>query len=410
MSSPAHDMPAQHASRPPGPGRRRRAVLAVLAAFFTLAAIGCASIVPTLMHRPQSRSPQQPGSGRAQPRVPRLAGAAGLVTPAPGIRARRPHPRRPAVTPGGPARLIGRAMFGGDGPLVGEEGRLGRTLAVVRVYDRIGESFSNPDVDRFMASGSTLVVSLDTTSRAISYASIADGREDGTISSFLRQMNRAAIAYHLNAIYFDFEHEADITATHGRYGTPAEFVRAWDHIHALATAAHLDWNQGGRLHWVLILTHYAYYPKRPGSAWPGASSFWPGNREVDIVGVDGYNTSSCRKATPGSDLVASGSAVQTPADLFDPTLSFARAHGNVPVFVTEWASVPYKSPSVQPGFIHQMEDFVTANHQIGAAMYWDAHGHGNGCDYIIDNRPASLAALTAMGHAAGLQAGALIRG
>lgn len=411
MSYPADDITPQHAAMPPGRSRRRRAILAVLVALLTLAAIGCASVAPTLMHGARdSSTPQLAGSSHSHSRAPRLVGAAGLVTPPP------PHstPRKPRkphrVTPGGPAGFVGNALFGGDGPLVHDEGRLGRTLAIVRVYDQIGQSFNNTDVDREMAAGSTLLVSLDTYSGGPSYASIADGHEDGAISSFLRQMNQAAIAYHLNAIYVDFEHEADMTDTHDRYGTPAEFVRAWDHMHALATAAHLDWNQGGRLHWVLILTHYAYLPVHLSANFPGVSAFWPGNSEVDIVGVDGYNTSTCRTAKPGSNLVAAGSAVQTPADLFDPTLNFARAHGNMPVFVAEWASVPYKSPSIQPGFIGQMQEFVTANHQIGAAMYWDGHGQGNGCNYIIDNRPASLGALAAMGHSAGLQDDPLMRG
>ncbi len=341
-----------------------------------------------------------------------MVGATGLVTPPPHGTPRKPGKggKPPRVTPGGPSGILGNALFGGDGPLVHDQGKLGRTLAIVRVYDFVGQSFDSNYVDQEMAAGSTLLVSLDTRSAGPSYASIAAGHEDGTISSFLRQMNQSAVRYHLNAIYIDFEHEADMAYGRERYDTPAEFVRAWDHIHALATAAHLDWNQGGRLHWVMILSHYAYLPDHPNPNWPGASAFWPGNREVNIVGVDGYNTANCRTARPGSNLVASGSAMQDPAELFDPTLSFARTHGNMPVFVAEWASVPYKAPSIQPGWIHQMQDFVQANHQIGAAMYWDGHGQGNGCNYIIDNRPASLSALATMGHAAGLQAGALRRG
>jgi hypothetical protein len=404
----------QHAPARRGSRLRQRAVLAGLTALLTLAAIGCASIAPTLMQQRHGSSAAQQAAGSAgKPKPPTMVKpptvvkAFGLVTPPPHGAPRKPA--KPPVILGGPAGFGGNALFGGNG-LVQDEGSLGRKLAIVRIYDTIGQSFESPMIDQIMAAGRTLLVSLDTKPGGPSYASIAAGREDGTIARFLRQMNQAAIRYRLNSIYICFEHEANVTSTHDRYGTPAEFIRAWDHVHQLAAAAHLDWNQGGRLHWVLIMTHPAYEAVHLSAKWPGVSAFWPGSREVDIVGVDGYNTGNCRSARPGSNYLASGSAVQTPAQLFDPALSFARAHGSMPVFVAEWASVPYKNSSVQPGFIHQMQSFVTTKHEIHAALYWNAHGAGNGCDYILGTHSASMSALAAMGHASGLQARALIHG
>jgi hypothetical protein len=413
MSYPAHDTNPPRAPARRGDRRRKRGILAVLAGSLTLAAaIGCASIAPTFIHQAKDGSShstalQRSATGHGRSPKSALASAIGLVTPPPPGGSGGKAPGGRTATPGGPSGLTsGNALFGGSVPLLADQGKLGRTLAIVRIYDYIGQPFNNPSVDKMMAAGSTLLVSLDTDGP--SYASIAAGHQDATISSFLRQMNQAAITYHLNAIYIDFEHEADLSR-HGRFGTPAEFVRAWDHIHGLATAMHLDWNQGGRLHWALILTHFAYRDTHPTPQWPGAGAFWPGTRDVDIVAADAYNTSTCRTAKPGTNLVAKGTAVQTPADLFTPVLTFAAAHGGLPVFLAEWGTVPYVTPWVQPQFIHQMQDFVTANHQIGAALYWDAHGQG-GCNYILDNRPASLAALATMGHAPGLQAGALQHG
>jgi hypothetical protein len=57
-----------------------------------------------------------------------------------------------------------------------------------------------------------------------------------------------------------------------------------------------------------------------------------------------------------------------------------------------------------------MQQFVTANREIGAALYWDGHGQGNGCNYIIDGNPASLAALANMGHAALMQGSSVLAG
>jgi hypothetical protein len=291
--------------------------------------------------------------------------------------------------------VAGGALFGGDVPLAAVQPELGRKLAIVRSYYRLGQTFPTP-VDRaLMAQGSTLLVSLDTFPGGPDYAAIAAGRYDPTISAFLKAMEQAAVTYRLPAIYFCFEHEANAPAHHQGLGTPAQFIAAWDHIHQLAAAMHLDWNQGGRLHWVLILTHFGY-------ANGAASRFWPGSGEVDIVGADGYNTGGCRLArASGGHFTTGRTPPVTPAELFGPVLRFARAHGNLPVFIAEWGSVAYSSPQVRVNFIHQMASYVEANQDIAAALYWDSSVAP--CNYVINNSPSSLAALAAMARAPDLQ-------
>jgi hypothetical protein len=233
-------------------------------------------------------------------------------------------------------------------------------------------------------------VSFDTRQRhGPSYASIAAGREDGTIRAFLNSVEQAAVKYRLRAIYVTFEHEANNTSKHAALGSPAEFIRAWDHVHQLAVDAHLDWNQGGRLHWVLILTHFGYIN---GSA----ASYWPGAGEVDIIGADGYNTGGCRHPGRGGQ-----DPPVSPASLFSDVVSFAVAHGRMPVFIAEWGSVAYPAPSVRVSFIRQMQAFVDANPLIAAAMYWDSQVPH--CNYEINNSSSSLAALASMGHAPNMQ-------
>jgi hypothetical protein len=276
----------------------------------------------------------------------------------------------------------GADLFGGTDPLVGEEGALGRTLAIVRVYYHIGDTFPTPEDRADMAAGSTLLVSLDST--GTSYASIAAGSKDGTILSFLREVNQAAVQYHLSAIYVSFQHEPDNPLAAG-LGSPAQFVQAWDHVRGLAAAAHLNWSDGGRLHWVLIIIHSTF-------ASGAAISFWPGASEVDIVAVDGYNSYRCKSSLQ--------SFAQTPARLFDPALSFAASHGGLPVFIAEWGS-DTKQPAEQTTFIQQMQSYVAGNPRIAAALYWDEGGPN--CNYAIDNNAAALSALAAMGHSAAMQ-------
>jgi hypothetical protein len=243
-----------------------------------------------------------------------------------------------------------------------------------------------------MKAGSTLLVSLDSVpGRGPGYAAIIAGNQDAAIIAFLKEVNRAAVQYHLGAIYISFEHEPD-NPNHLVLGPPAEFDLAWDHIHQLAAAAHLNWDNGGRLHWVLILTHKAYGTR--------ASKFWPGASEVDVVAVDGYNSYACKVAKYGPWFVRN----PTPANLFGPAVRFASAYG-LPVFIAEWGSD--SSPlRAQSHFIHEMQAYVANTPQITATMYWDSGIH---CNYRIDGHPAAIAALASMGHSAAMQGHVLSR-
>jgi len=289
------------------------------------------------------------------------------------------------------------ALFGGNAALVPEEGALGRRLAIIRVYYRIGETFPQPMNRKYMAAGATLLVSLDATvgRHGASYASIAAGHEDGFISSFLKAVNQAAVQYHLGAIYINFEHEAN-DPRRLPLGSPAQFALAWDHVHQLAVDQHLDWDQGGRLHWVLILVHNAYNPGSShitAASWAG--QFWPGSGQVDAVAADGYNSYSCHLRLRNAPL-----SNPSPAELFGPVVSFAATHGGLPVFITEWG-VDTTSRAGQARFIQQMQAFIAANREIVGAMYWDSEG--NHCSYTVDGNPAAVAALAAMGRSTPLQ-------
>jgi hypothetical protein len=378
--------------------RHRAAVLAAIAGLAVLAA-GCGGgglTVSWPSHgsgTPSSAS----GAGGSQVNPSSPYGNQGFVSPA-----------KESAGTGSRSGVTGGALFGGNGPLTKVDARLGRRLAIVRVYYRIGDSFPTPQDRQLMASGSTLVVSLDSVpGTGPSYASIVAGHEDAAIGSFLRAVNQAAVTYHLGAIYFCFEHEAD-NPHHLELGSPSEFIRAWDHVHQLAQSAHLNWNDGGRLHWVLILEHTAYFsvpPRWEVAGGGGASVYWPGTGEVDIVAADGYNHEGCmNNASSGSAGGTGGSKPVTPAELFDPVLSFAHSHGRLPVFITEWGSQAGYASGGQPAFIAQMRSFVSANHEIAAALYFDwRSAQSLGCSSIIDNLPASLSAMAAMGHSAGLQ-------
>ena len=287
-----------------------------------------------------------------------------------------------ATAVGGRSGVTGGALFGGNYPVVPLEKSLGRKLAIVRLYYFIGNTFPGPAAyGKLLAHGRTALVSMDTGS---SYASIAAGRRDADILSFLKAVNGAAVQDHLGSIYIDFEHEPD-SLHHRKMGAPVQFLQAWDHIHQLAASHHLDWNDGGRLHWVLILIHNTY------GSWR-APEFWPGNSEVDLVAADGYNSAGCGHGGQHHQ--------QTPTDTFGPVVKFAASHGNLPVILGEWGSDDIPSGE-QATYINQMQAFVAQHKPIVGALYWDTHV-GN-CDYKVNGNAASISALAAMGKSAALQ-------
>jgi len=361
--------------------RRWRTGPAIVAGLVALAvgSSGCATILA--QHKIASHASSVQGSGNSEGGTGSLGKLAGGTNSSSGNRAH---------AAGTLAGVGNGVMFGGDVPLVPEESALGRNLAIVRVYDLLGQPFANRKMDSFMAHGSTILVSLDVYPGMPTYSSIAAGQHDATIASYLESMNQSAIHYRLSAIYFTFEHEANTAGHHTGLGTPAQFIQAWDHIHQIAVDHHLTWQQGGRIHFVLILTHFFYNNGK-------AIQWWPGTNEVDIVAADGYNTGGCRTARKQHRPFTYGvTPPESPASLFTGVVHFAAAHGGLPVFIAEWGSVPYANPSVRVNWIQQMQSFVAANPAIHATLYWNSAVQQ--CNYILNNSASSLSALASMAH------------
>lgn len=296
-------------------------------------------------------------------------------------------------------------LFGGSSPLMAEQSKVGH-LGIVRLYFTLGQKFTGPAEERALRNGSTPLVSLDDPPRSgVKYTAITSGHYDKVILAFLKQVEQAAIQYKVPTIYFTFEHEAN-GSSHLAIGTAAQFVAAYNHVHALAARARLNWNDGGHLRWALILEHIAYFPasqRPPSSLSLGfASQFWPGG-DVDVVAADGYNYEGCT-SSDNPHFVQSGDAMQTPAELFGPVLTFARSHGHLPVIIAEWGSIPYTNPALRPEFIRDMQQFVLNHPAIEAVSYWDSSGgHGRSstvaCNTSVNHDPRSLAALGAMNRA-----------
>ncbi|MCQ4042766.1 hypothetical protein ACFOSC_10675 [Streptantibioticus rubrisoli] len=299
-----------------------------------------------------------------------LTGCSGRSTPS------TPDASASWSAPGGSSSVL----FGGNKSLL-HQPLVGPKLAIVRTYHELAhDDFPSAEDTQALNQGAALLTSFGKGE----WTSIASGAQDSAIRSFLTKVDQAAVDHHLGAIYVTFNHEADLI--NGE--RPADFVKAWDHIHSLATDLKVNWQDGGRIHWALILTQGAYAPAR-------ASRYWPGAGNVDVVGVDGYNAADCRKH-PFTDTYAATGKPEQPAQLFSQAVSFAARHGNLPVFIAEWGSVPYHTARTRADFIKAMASYITAHPSIRSEMYWDAHGQNNACDYNLANDPTATSALAAM--------------
>lgn len=298
-----------------------------------------------------------------------------------------------AITPA----ATSTAMFGGDLPVAQYEAGQGHPVAIVRSYDLIGQKFAGGRAwAQVMGQGSTLLASIDL-APGQTYAQVTAGAYDSQITSWLHGAQDAAVQYGLPSMWVSFEHEANGVAHHpASMGSPAGFRAAWAHIHGLADSAGLNAAQGGRLHWVMILTRRGYEPASRYCPSCGlADAFYPGAGQADAAGVDGYNRAGCSGGRTG---YAAGSTFDTPAALFGPALDFARAHA-LPLMVAEVGSDAYRDPGVQAGFINAMRDWVTANPGVTAAMYWNGPDSTTTCKYSVFDYPQSLAALASMQQA-----------
>src|SRR5690348_84050 len=93
-----------------------------------------------------------------------------------------------------------------------------------------------------------------------------------------------------------------------------------------------------------------------------------------------YVGGDCRRAISGR-YIDPASVPPSPDSVFGPALAWS-AH-QVPG--------PFTDFSRRPRFIHDTDFYVDAHPQIRAALYWNAYGQNNACDYTVNDGPAIMA-------------------
>ena len=145
----------------------------------------------------------------------------------------------------------------------------------------------------------------------ISLAAIASGRYDGYLSSYA-----AAVRSYGRPVILGFGHEmnGDWYSWGHRHSSPAQFVAAWRHVVTLFRhegAHNVTWL------WTVNVVH-------TGNSIASPARWWPGNKYVTWVGLDGYYYQPSWKFAP----------------LFGPTIAAVRELTRDPILIAETSVSP----------------------------------------------------------------------
>lgn len=152
----------------------------------------------------------------------------------------------------------------------------GAHIRVVEFYNAFGKPFQLWEAQQATALGALPLIQLNP--RNVSLARIAAGQYDPSIKGYA-----SAVRDFRRCVILSFGHEMNgWWYPWGRpWTTPRTFIAAWRHIHDIFTAEHAT-----NVIWSWDPTHQ--YHKYRHVAASFASEWYPGNRYVDWVGVDGY--------------------------------------------------------------------------------------------------------------------------
>ena len=245
------------------------------------------------------------------------------------------------------------------------ESRIGRSLAVSRVYSLWDDSQPVYAVSSNLAAGRLPLLSIRPQLRdgtKIPWASIAAGTYD---SDIIRQADQLkAIG---KPILLAFHHEPNLATG---YGTAADFRAAYQHYVTVVRG-----EDATNVAFAVVLT-----PNATPADW------YPGDAYVDWVGADVYNFGACTASRP---------AWTSLADLAQKFYTWASATGK-PIVFAEWG-VPEdpSAPDRRADWINDAATTLSGWPDVRAVIYFDEQGS---CDWRLTGSDSAVQAFAALGH------------
>lgn len=228
-----------------------------------------------------------------------------------------------------------------------------------------GQPFNTATADDLWSDGAMPLVSWEPFTRRTVLTWIADGRQDGYITSWAKAV---AALHRPIAISFAAEMNGYWEDWGTKHNTPAQFVAAWRHVHDVFIkngATNVLWV------WSPNIVNHLNVPLAP---------YWPGSAYVDWVGMDGYWRGP------------SSSAGTTFNSVFGPTVTEVRKFSSKPMLIAETAGVPgWKVRAIN-------DLFYGVEHTKGMIGFVWFNENARDADWRVTNDPSSLATFKADAH------------
>lgn len=263
------------------------------------------------------------------------------------------------------------------------EDHAGRRFDLVYTFHDINDRVPSAFDSAVVGSGAVLHLSVDARDYAdpdrasVTWASVARGEHDAE----LREQARGIAGLH-ERVFVTFDHEAD-QPSHAALGSPADFVRAWRHVHRL-----FDANGADNVVWVWVMLGWA-------PSFPVAARMWPGNRYVDWISWDAYNDAGCRTGP------VTTSRQRSFADVALPFLRWVHRTGpqigmdiRKPLMISETGTLAYvEGSAAELAWYRGMSQVLRSHPQIRAVTLWDHAGSSPVCDFRLSASRGSEAAV-----------------
>jgi hypothetical protein len=187
---------------------------------------------------------------------------------------------------------------------------------------------------------------------------VIDGRHDAYIRAFARAVAADGhplvlrFAPEMNGFWYPWSTAptGNIRGQHKNSNRRGEFVQAWRHVHRI-----FDQERATNVIWDWSPNAIFYGQKYP------LSEFYPGDRYVDLVGVDGYNWGSVKR----------WSKWFTPAQIFDSTLSTLRSMTDRPFLINEVGSSELGGDKAV--WVREFLAYLERNRDIAGFLWFDWH-------------------------------------
>jgi hypothetical protein len=243
------------------------------------------------------------------------------------------------------------------GHLASFERATGAHLKVVEYYNRFPGKFQVGEATEAIDQGAVPMIQLNP--RQVTMRQIVDGQFDPQIRAYAQAVK--AFTCHL-IISFGHEMNGWWYPWGSAYTKPALYKHAWQHIYNVFAAENVT-----NAIWSWDPTHQ-YQHFASGKAATDASEWYPGDKYVNLIGVDGY-------LNPGQNF----------AEVFAHVLANIRSVAHKPIFIAETGVAPN---SDAPAQIADLFAGLRTYKLAGLIWFEDVAKH----DWPLEGRPAADAA------------------